>query len=222
MRQYFNLLWCLKFDKCDERHCAEPNSSSFGCTDTCPGCANARAGRKQAVDHSEQCRSRMEAILVTTTEGHERLERRRDRFDQAAKEREDEEPQRKRHRPEGEGEQPLAPPGEGCSTGSGSALPPSPAPPPLEPPPLAKRSLGKETEITDATVEQQRESKRRREHPEASRVADSSSSSSNVESSTDTEMELVDVCTILCENSDRATKKHFAVAEERERWTGNV
>ena len=57
-----------------------------------PGCANARAGRKQAVDHSEHCRSRMEAILSTTTEGHDRLERARDRFAQAAKEREDEEP----------------------------------------------------------------------------------------------------------------------------------
>ena len=52
----------------------------FGCTDSCPGCANARAGRKQAVDHSEQCRSRMETILSTTTEGHERLDRARDLF----------------------------------------------------------------------------------------------------------------------------------------------
>ena len=47
----------------------------FEYTDNCPGCANARAGRKQAVDHSEQCRARIEAILVTTTEGHMRLER---------------------------------------------------------------------------------------------------------------------------------------------------
>ena len=62
----------------------------FGYTDNCPGCANARAGRKQAVDYSEQCRSRMETILSTTTEGHERLERARDRFAQAAKEPEDE------------------------------------------------------------------------------------------------------------------------------------
>ena len=52
----------------------------FGYTDNCPGRANARAGRRQAVDHSEQCRSRMEAILVTTTEGHMRLERARERF----------------------------------------------------------------------------------------------------------------------------------------------
>ena len=43
----------------------------------------------------------METILSTTTEGHERLERARDRFAQVAKEPEDEEPERKRHRPEG-------------------------------------------------------------------------------------------------------------------------
>ena len=76
----------------------------FGFTDNCPGCANARAGRKQAVDHSEQRRSRMETIWSTTTEGHERLKRARDRFAQAAKEPKSEERQRKRHRPEGEGE----------------------------------------------------------------------------------------------------------------------
>ena len=58
----------------------------FGYTDNCPGCANAGAGRKQAVDHSEHCRSRMETILSTTTVGHERLERARDRFAQVAKE----------------------------------------------------------------------------------------------------------------------------------------
>ena len=85
----------------------------FGYTDNCPGCANARAGRKQAVDHSEQCRSRMETILSTSTEGHEPLERARDRFAQVAKEPADEAPQRKRRRPEGEGGQPLAPLGEG-------------------------------------------------------------------------------------------------------------
>ena len=136
----------------------------FGYTDNCHGCATARAGRKQAVDHSEHCRSRMEAILsTTTTEGHELVERARDRFALAAKEREDEEPLRKRHRPEGEGGQPLAPPAsgvrsncqEGSSSCSGSALPPPPAPAPLEPPPLAKRSLEQETEMTDETVEQQ-------------------------------------------------------------------
>ena len=76
----------------------------FGYTDNCPGCANARAGRKQVVDQSAQCRSRMEAILMTTTEGHERLERARDRFCSGRQGTgEVEEPQRKRHRPEGEG-----------------------------------------------------------------------------------------------------------------------
>ena len=144
----------------------------------------------------------MEAILVTTTEGHERLERARDRFAQTAKEREDEEPQRKRHRPEGEGGQPFAPSAsgvrsnyqEGGSSRSGSALPPPPASPPLAPPPLAKRRLEQETEMTDATVEQQGESKRRGEHPEVPQAADSSGScSSGSESSTDTEMGLVDV-----------------------------
>ena len=93
-----------------------------------------------------------------------RLERARDRF---AEEPEDEAPQRKRHRPGCEGKQPLSPPGEGVSScsSSGSAVPPTPppAPRPLEPPPLAKRSLEQETEMTDATVEQQGESKRRRD-----------------------------------------------------------
>ena len=56
--------------------------------------------------------------------------------------------------------------------------------------------------MTDATVQQQGESKRRREHLEVPQAADSSNSS---ESSTDTEMGLVDVCTILCENSGPVT-----------------
>ena len=77
----------------------------FGHTDSCPGCANARAGRKQAVDRSEQCRSRMEALLETTTEGHMRLER-----PQSAEKPSVMELQRKRRRPEGEGRQPRAPP----------------------------------------------------------------------------------------------------------------
>ena len=56
--------------------------------------------------------------------------------------------------------------------------------------------------MTDATVEQQGESKRRREHPEVAQAADSSSRSSSSESSNDTEMDLVDMCTILCDNSE--------------------
>ena len=133
-------------------------------------------------------------LLDDHPEGHERLHRARDRFAQAAKEQVDQEPQRKRNNPEGEGEQ------SGSSSGSGPVLPP--APPPLEPPPVAKRGLEQETEMTAATVEQQGESKRRREHPEAPQAADSSSSgSSSSESSTDTEMGLVDVCTILCDST---------------------
>ena len=148
----------------------------FGYTDNCPGCANARAGGEQAVEDSEQRRSRMEAILVTTTEGHMRLERARERFAQLAEEPGVMESSRKRHHSDGEGGQTLAPPAsgvrsnyqDGSSSTSGSALPPAPppAPPPIEHPPLAKRSLEQETEMTDATVEQQGESKRRREHPE--------------------------------------------------------
>ena len=58
--------------------------------------------------------------------------------------------------------------------------------------------------MTDATVEQQGESKRRREHPEVPQAAENSgcSSSRSSESSTDTEMGLVDVCTIICGNSE--------------------
>ena len=52
--------------------------------------------------------------------------------------------------------------------------------------------------MTDASVEQG-ERKRRKEHPTVLESADSSSSSS--QSSTDTEMELVDVCTILSEHN---------------------
>ena len=71
--------------------------------------------------------------------------------------------------------------------------------------------------MTDATVEQQKESKTRREHPEVPQAADSSGSSSrSSESSTDTEMGLADVCTILSGNSERATEKPVAVAEGRE------
>ena len=85
MRQFLYLHWCPNFGKCDERRYAELTLSSSA-TQTIALGANARAGRKQAVDHSEQCRSRMEAILMTTTEGHGRLERARDRFAQAANE----------------------------------------------------------------------------------------------------------------------------------------
>ena len=110
------------------------------------------------------------------------------------------------------GRQPLAPPAssnywEGGSSSSGSALPPPPAPPPLEPPPLEKRGLDQETEMTDATVEQKGEPKRRKELSEMPQAADSSSSSSSsTESSTDTEMGLVDVCAIFFEDSEAESR----------------
>ena len=174
-RQFLCLLWCLKFDKVPREPLRRNDFEQFGYDDKCPGCANARAGRQQAVDHLEQCRSRLEAILSTTTGGHEQLERARDRFAQVAKE---------RVRAKGGAASRSISVGyskqlPGSSRSSGSALPPPPAPPPLESPVLAKRSLEQETEMTDETVEQQGESKRRREHPEAPQAAGSSSSSSS-------------------------------------------
>ena len=74
--------------------------------------------------------------------------------------------------------------------------------------------------MTDATVEHQGKTKRRRERPEVPQAADSSSRSSrSSESSTDTEMSLVDVCTISLNadvsKQDRVTVKPLAVAEGR-------
>ena len=79
----------------------------------------------------------MDTIVSTSTKDHERLERVRDRFSQVTKEREEKEPQRKGHRPEGLARQPFTPPGEeGSISSSGSALLPAL---PLAPPPLAKQ-----------------------------------------------------------------------------------
>ena len=148
---------------------------------------------------------------MTTTEGHERLERARDRFAQAAKEPGVEEPQRKRHRSEGEGsslwrhrhqvttrKEVAAAAVRRCRLS------------------LRHRHLNHhlKNEVwtrkpleTDATIEQQGEPKRRREHLEVPLATDSSSSSSSSsESSTDTEMGLVDMCTILTENSEAESR----------------
>ena len=116
------LCWCQNFDKCDERHCAEPISSSLATQTIALGVPT-----QELV--SEQCRSSMEAILVTTTEGHMRLERVRDRFAQFAEEPSVMESPRKRHRPESEGWPPASTAlesgvyQEGGSAGSGSPLP---------------------------------------------------------------------------------------------------
>ena len=63
--------------------------------------------------------------------------------------------------------------------------------------------------MTDESVEQLAESKRRKEHPEVPQAANSSSSSSSTSSgsSTDTGMGLVDVCTILCGNSEEEGRR---------------
>ena len=117
----------------------------FGYTDSCSGCANARAGRKQAVDHSEQCRSRMETILSTTTEGQMRLHQAKERFAGYAEavRQPGEMEQRKRYPPEGEGRQPLAPPRSnyqvGGSNRSGSFLPAEGVPSSPTSPQTAKR-----------------------------------------------------------------------------------
>ena len=61
--------------------------------------------------------------------------------------------------------------------------------------------------MTDATVKQQGEPKRRKEHSERPRAAGGSSNgSSSSESSNDTEMGLVDMCTILSENSETKSR----------------
>ena len=96
----------LNFDKCDERHCAEPTLSGL---DT----------QTIALDVPTQervvCRPRLEAILETTIEGHMRLERARERFAQFSKELGVTESSRKRHRIEGEGEAASRAVSIGCS-----------------------------------------------------------------------------------------------------------
>ena len=105
LRQFPYLHWCPNLGKCDEHHCAGLSLNSLATLPIALDVQMQEQVVKQAVDHSDQCRSRMEAILITTTEGHQRLERARHRFAQAAKEPRVEEPQRKRQRLEGEGEE---------------------------------------------------------------------------------------------------------------------
>ena len=150
--------WCLKFDRYDERHCAELTLSSLDTLTIASDVPTQEQGvsKRWIIQNSvvpawkQSCR-RPKVTTGASTRS----------FRPGRMEREDKEPQRKRHRPEGEGRQPLAPPREGGSSSAGSALP-------------------------DATVEQQGESKRRREHPGVAQAADSSGSSS--ESSTDAEV----------------------------------
>ena len=110
----------------------------------------------------------MEAILVTTTEGHMRLGRSRERSARFAEKPRVMESPRKRHRPEGEGSSLLRHQHsealisgvhkESGGTSCCSTLPASV--------PLAKRSWEQETDMTDASVEQG-ERKRCKEQPTA-------------------------------------------------------
>ena len=82
---------------------------------------------------------------------------------------------------------------------------------------LAKRSLEQETDMTDALVEQG-ERKRCKEFPIVPESADSSNSS---ESSTDTEMGLMDVCTILYENPETGCRRGGPVTLALTMWDFN-
>ena len=112
----------------------------FGCADSCPGCAKARAGRKQAVDRSEQCRSSMEATWRRPLKGFFDWSEPRSVLLSL--------PRNRSVAMRAKGRQPRAPPAsrvlesvvrsnnqEGGSSSSGSAMPAS------DSPPLEKRGL---------------------------------------------------------------------------------
>ena len=97
--QFLNLHWCLNFDKCDERYRAEPISSSLATQTIAAGVPTQElVVNKRLIIQNSACRSRMEALLVTTTDGHVRPERARERFAQFAEELGVMESPRKRHR----------------------------------------------------------------------------------------------------------------------------
>ena len=98
--QCFYLQWCRISGSATLRRA---DVEQFGCADNCPGCPNAGAGREQAVDHENIAVPDWRQILVTTTEGHMRLEWAKGRFAHFAEEPSVVESPRKRHRPEGEG-----------------------------------------------------------------------------------------------------------------------
>ena len=152
-RQFFYLHGCLKFDMCDDRHCARPISSSLATQTTALGVPTQKLVvnkrliiQNSALPHGsnrgdDHCRAHVTgASQGTPCPGC------RGTWCDAFP--------RKRHRPEGEGRQPLAPPGstalesgvrgkyqEGRSTSSGSAL--------LAGVALAQRSLEQEIDMTD-------------------------------------------------------------------------
>ena len=60
--------------------------AAYGLTDGCAGCDRIKSGIGVAVNHSQRCRDRVEALLKDTAEGRERLERFETRFAHYAEE----------------------------------------------------------------------------------------------------------------------------------------
>ena len=89
----------------------KPTSSSLATETIALDVPTQKTDHKQTMDHSEQCSSRMEAILMTTTVERMRLERAGRRSAQFAVV----ESSRKRHRLEGEGEAASRATSIGCS-----------------------------------------------------------------------------------------------------------
>ena len=169
-RQFLHQHWCLNFERCDERHHVELISNSLGAQTVALGVPTQGAGRKQAVNRSEQCRSSMEAtwrpplkgFCDWSEPGSVLLSLPRNRVvAMRAKE-----------------EQPRAPPAsrvlesgvrsnnqEGGSS-SGSAMPAS------DSPPLDKRVCDKKN-MTGAPVKEQGVPKRRQEQPTVPEAAES-------------------------------------------------
>ena len=72
-RQFLYLHWCPNNGQVRQALLRRADFEDFCSTGTCLGCANRKSWSKTSVDHSEQCRFRMKAVSVTTTEGNMRL-----------------------------------------------------------------------------------------------------------------------------------------------------
>ena len=161
-RQFLHLHWRLKFDRYDERHCAELTLSGLDTQTIAPDVPTQElvVNKRWIIQNSDVpawkqfCRRPPKvtndwsehAIVLLRLPTNQRMKR----------------PSARDIALRAKGGNLLRRPELGSSSGSssGPALPPAPPP---APPPLAKRSLELETEMTDATVDQQGESKRRRE-----------------------------------------------------------
>ena len=185
-RQFLCLHWRLKFDRYDERHCAELASSGLDTqtivldVPTQEQVANKRLIiQNNAVPAWKQsCRRPPKvtndwsehAIVLLRLPTNQRMKR----------------PSARDIALRANGVNLLRRPGGGSGSGSAAARVTTRTTACATA--TCKTEFGTETEMTDATVDQQEESRRRREHPEAPQPEDSStSSSSSSESSTDTE-----------------------------------